>query len=72
MLDEEACISKVPYLYGEHGSIYGRHKREGRSALPGEASRPARELLSSRGDRKGFEESAEGKVSSATEPKAGT
>jgi len=41
MLDEEACISKVPYLYGEHGSIYGRHKREGRSALPGEASRLA-------------------------------
>jgi hypothetical protein len=46
MLDEEAYISKVPYLYGEHGSIYGRHKREGRSALPGEASELARGPLS--------------------------
>ena len=38
MLDEEANISKVRYLYGEHGCICGRHKREGGSALPGEVS----------------------------------
>ena len=36
MLDEEANFSKVPYLYGKHSSIYGRHKREGGCALPGE------------------------------------
>ncbi|MBW1861909.1 MAG: hypothetical protein JRJ02_05990 [Deltaproteobacteria bacterium] len=38
MLDEEAIISKVLYLYGKHGCICGRHKREGGSALPGEIS----------------------------------
>jgi hypothetical protein len=35
-LDEEADISKVPYLYGELGRICGGHKREGRCAIPGE------------------------------------
>lgn len=36
MSDEEAKISKVRYLYGRHGRICGRHKRESRCALPGE------------------------------------
>ena len=35
-LDEEACISKVQYLYGKLERICGGHKREGESALPGE------------------------------------
>ena len=38
MLDEEANIFKVPYLYGEHGRICGGHKCEGDSVLPGEIS----------------------------------
>jgi hypothetical protein len=38
MLDEEAIIFKVRYLYGEHGRICGGHKREGGCALPGEIS----------------------------------
>ncbi len=36
MLDEKANIFKVRYLYGKHGCICGRHKREGERALPGE------------------------------------
>ena len=36
MLDEEANISKVRYLHRKHGRICGRHKREGKCALPGE------------------------------------
>jgi len=36
MLDKEANISEVQYLYGKHGGIYGRYKREGGCALPGE------------------------------------
>jgi hypothetical protein len=36
LLDEEAIISKVRYLYGEHGRRWGGHKREGGFALPGE------------------------------------
>lgn len=50
MMDEEATIFKVRYLYGNHGSRCGGHKREGRSALPGEISCHAEVLLSSRGD----------------------
>ena len=38
MSDEEATISKVPYLHGRHGRKCGRRKREGRCALPGEIS----------------------------------
>ena len=41
MLDEEAHIFKVLYLYGKHGRICGGHKREGEGALPGEVCRPA-------------------------------
>ena len=41
MLDEEATIFEVRYLYGKHGRICGRHKREGECALPGEVCRPA-------------------------------
>jgi len=36
MLDEEAHISEVRYLHGEHGRICGRHKREGGYSLPKE------------------------------------
>jgi len=36
MLDEEAIIFKVQYLYGKHGRKCGRYKREGECALPGE------------------------------------
>ena len=38
MPDEEAYIFKVRYLYGRHGRICGRYKREGGCALPGEVS----------------------------------
>ena len=38
MPDEEANIFKVRYLYGRHGRICGRYKREGGCALPGEVS----------------------------------
>ncbi len=38
MLDEEANIFKVRYLYREHRRICGGHKREGGCALPGEVS----------------------------------
>jgi len=41
MLDEEASFSEVQYLHGKHGRICGRHKREGRCALPGEVSHSA-------------------------------
>jgi hypothetical protein len=41
MLDEEANIFKVRYLYGRYGRICGGHKREGGSALPGEICRSA-------------------------------
>jgi len=36
MLDEGANRLKVQYLHGKHGSRCGRHKREGKCALPGE------------------------------------
>jgi len=39
MLDEEANIFKVRYLYGEYGRRCGGHKREGGCALPGEVCR---------------------------------
>ena len=39
MLDEEANISKVQYLYGEHDCKCGGYKREGGCALPGEICR---------------------------------
>ncbi len=38
MPDEEAYIFKVRNLYGRHGRICGRHKRESGCALPGEVS----------------------------------
>ena len=38
MPDEEAYIFEVRNLYGRHGRICGRHKREGERALPGEVS----------------------------------
>jgi hypothetical protein len=39
--DEKAYIFKVQYLYGTHGSIHDRHKREGICALPGEVCKDA-------------------------------
>jgi hypothetical protein len=36
MLDKRANKLEVQNLYGKHGSRCGGHKREGRSALPGE------------------------------------
>ena len=55
MLDEEANIFKVPYLYGEHDRICGGHKCEGDSALPGEISQlvPNQGLRAPRGGRTG-------------------
>ena len=40
-MDEKAIIFKVRNLYGKCRRKYGRHKREGRSALPGEVCREA-------------------------------
>ena len=59
MLDEEANIFKVRYLYGEHGRICGGHKREGGCALPGEVSWYAIVLLKLRSARMCHEKSAE-------------
>ena len=36
MSDEKAIIFKVQKLPGKQGRRYGRHKQEGRCALPGE------------------------------------
>ncbi|MFH1593183.1 MAG: hypothetical protein ABID09_00625 [Candidatus Omnitrophota bacterium] len=38
MLDKKAYIFKVRYLHGKHERRYGRYKREGECALPGEVS----------------------------------
>ena len=59
MLDEKAIIFKVRYLYGEHGRICGRHKREGGCALPGEISWYAIVLLALRSAGMCREKSAE-------------
>ena len=64
MLDEEANLSKVQYLYGEHGRICGGHKREGGCALPGEICQSAFVLLAPRGAGMGWQKSAEGIVGS--------
>ena len=47
MLDEKANIFKVQYLHGKHRCRCGEYKCEGSSALPGEVSDFAVELLSS-------------------------
>ena len=62
MLDKKANIFKVRYLYGEHGRICGRHKREGGSALPGEICPSAIVLPALRGAGMGGQKSAEGIV----------
>lgn len=59
MLDEESKIFKVRYLSGKHYRICGGHKREGRSALPGEISYHAKVLPSPRGVGMWYEKSAE-------------
>jgi hypothetical protein len=61
-LDEKAHIFKVQYLYGKLGRRCGEHKREGESALPGEVCNFANWLLSSRGEGKKLQKSAEGIV----------
>lgn len=38
MLDEKANIFKVRYLYGKHGCICGRYKREGNASYPGRSA----------------------------------
>ena len=58
-MDEKANIFKVRNLYGKCRRIYGRHKREGRSALPGEICQSAARLLRSRGRGMDWQESAE-------------
>jgi hypothetical protein len=72
MPGEEAHIFKARYLYGRHGRICGRHKREGGGALPGEISLICLVLLSPRGGGMDSEKSAEGIVGFSTEPKART
>jgi len=63
-LDEKAHIFKVRYLYGKFGCRCGGHKREGKSAIPGEVCNFAVELRSSRGDGRKLQKSAEGIVGS--------
>ena len=41
MPDKKANIFKVRNLSGRHGRKCGGHKREGRSAIPGETCQPA-------------------------------
>jgi hypothetical protein len=72
MPDEKANIFKVRYLYGRHGRICGRHKREGGRALPGEVCRSALVLPPSRGGGMGRQKSAEGIVGPSTGLKART
>jgi len=62
MSDEKANIFKVQKLPGRHGRIYGRHKQEGRCALPGEVCMFSHRLGSSRGDLRNIQKSAEGIV----------
>jgi len=52
VLDKKSHIFKVRCLYRKHYSKCGGHKREGRSALPGEVSCHAIVLLLLRGDGK--------------------
>jgi hypothetical protein len=59
MLDEEATISKVQYLYGKCACRCGGYKREGGCALPGEICQPAFVLPTSRGVGIGWQKSAE-------------
>ena len=63
-LDERANVFQVQYLYGKLGCRCGGHKREGESALPGEVCNFAKWLLSSQGDGKKLQKSAEGIVGS--------
>jgi hypothetical protein len=72
VLDEEAYIFKVRYLYGMYECRSGGHKREGGCALPGEICSPAERLNTSRGVLTGEQKSAEGIVSRPTRLKAGT
>ena len=61
-LDEEACISKVRYLYGKFGCKCGGHKREGESALPGEVCHFALSYHHREVMRRSWQKSAEGIV----------
>jgi hypothetical protein len=59
VLDKEASIFEVQYLYGKHMRRCGGDKREGGCTLPGEICQPATVLLTSRGVGKGWQKSAE-------------
>jgi len=62
MLDEEANISKVRYLYGRRVCRCSGYKREGGCALPGEICQSAFVLPALRGAGMGWQRSAEGIV----------
>lgn len=72
MRDEKAYIFKVQYLYGTHGRTFDGHKREGKSALPGEVCRLASVLIASQGVVMGRQKSAEGIRDRLTRSKAQT
>jgi hypothetical protein len=45
MMDKRAYILKILYLYGSHGSICGRHKREGGAHYPGRSGSLPKEAI---------------------------
>jgi len=53
MRGEKSNIFKAQYLYGTHSRISDGHKREGKSALPGEVCRPASVLVAPKARRWG-------------------
>jgi hypothetical protein len=57
---KRAKVLEVRYLYGTFGRICGGHKREGKSALPGEVCHLK---------KKGWQKSAEAIVGTSTMPK---
>ncbi len=70
--DEKAQIFKVRYLYGTCRRICGGHKREGRSAIPGEVCWRVRYVMNGgqqtpRGEWKRWQKSAEAIVSVSAE-----
>jgi len=50
MLGKEANISKAQNLSGKHGRICGKHKREGKCALPGENCPVSTQFFSEEGN----------------------
>jgi hypothetical protein len=63
ILDEEAVIFKVQYLYGKHSRRCGGHKCESERSYPGRSVYPLQEeLRKPEGGRKGTQKSAKGIV----------